>query len=253
MIGSESLSDLLFELSSSERLAIMKHLQSSSLRLSDLAELVNLSLTEGSRHLKRLCESRLIERDSEGLYSLTPYGVLILELLPALDFISRNSPYFESHDLGFLPPVFVRRIGELSNGQHVQDMVTGVRVVELLYRNTMEYAWVMSEQAIVSLVEIVKEKVQVGVQFRSIFPERFTPPPGYTPTVGPKRRTLPEVPLRLMLNESEALIGFPQRDGRVDYALFRGVDSLFRGWCRDLFNYYWEEAKPGESELMDPP
>lgn len=248
----EKLTDLLFELSSRERLLMMKNLQGGSLRLSHLAGLLDLSLTECSRHLQRLCDISLIERGSDGLYSLTPYGRLTLELLPGLYVISRHSNYFKSHDLEFLPPLFVKRIGELSDGQHIQDMVTGVRVVELLYKNTEEYAWVMSNQVIVSIIGIIKDKVQTGVKFRSIFPDRFTPPPGYVPSIGPERRTMPKVPLRLLLNESEALIGFPQRDGRVDYALFKGTDSLFHRWCSDLFNYYWVKAKPGESKLIDP-
>ena len=80
----------------------------------------------------------------------------------------------------------------------------------------------------------------------------FTPPPQYIPSIGPERRTLPTVKMRLLLNEKEALICFPLKDGRIDYAPFTSKNPEFHKWCKDLYLYYWERAKPSKSVLMNP-
>jgi predicted transcriptional regulator len=208
---------------------------------------LDISLPECSRHLQRLNEALLIERDSDGSYSLTPYGLITQYLLPSLNFISKHSQYFQNHVLSNIPLEFIERIGELASGELAQDIPTGITLVDLLYRNAKEYAWMMDSQVIVNIVKRVEEKIEEGVKFRSIFPEVFTPPPGYKPSIGPERRTLPSVNMRLMLNEKEALICFPERDGRVDYAPFTSSESEFHKWCKDLYLYYWERAKPRES------
>lgn len=247
----EALTELLFELSSDERLKILGYLREENLKLSHIAQRLGLSLPECSRHLQRLTDVLLIERDPDGAYELTPYGVLSLSLLPGLEFTSRHKEYFQTHDISYLPPEFIHRIGELTEGTLAQDMVTGIRLVDLFYKNTEEYAWMLSDQVIVNVVELVEEKVEEGVQFRAIFPEVFTPPPGYVPSIGPERRTLPSINMRLMLNEKEALVCFPERNGRVDYAPFTSSDPVFHEWCRDLYLYYWERAKPSSSILLD--
>jgi hypothetical protein len=109
----------------------------------------------------------------------------------------------------------------------------------------------MAGQVVVNIMPVVEKKIIEGVKFRSIFPEVFTPPPQYKPSTGPERRTLPSVNMRLMLNEKEALICFPLKFGRIDYAPFTSRDPEFHKWCKDLFLYYWNKAKPSESILLD--
>jgi hypothetical protein len=53
--------------------------------------------TETSHHIQRLSDAKLIFKDSESLYKVTPYGKLILSLLPSLGFVS--IPYEWINDL----------------------------------------------------------------------------------------------------------------------------------------------------------
>lgn len=248
----ENFAQLLFELSSEERLKTLGLLRIQSLKLTHIAQHLDISLSECSRHLQRLLESFLIEKGSDGDYSLTPYGHLTLSLLPGMEFLSKHCQYFLNHDLSNIPPEFIKRIGELISGELAQDTPTGIKLVDLLYRNTREYAWIMAGQVIVNVMPVVEEKIVEGVKFRSIFPEMFTPPPQYKPSIGPERRTLPTVNMRLLLNEKEALICFPLKDGRIDYAPFTSKNPEFHKWCKDLYLYYWERAKPSKSVLMNP-
>ena len=92
----ERLCRLLFELSSSERMNIMLEIQKQRLKMSHISRKLDMTVTETSRHLQRLGEARLIERDVEGLYGLTPFGVHVLSLLSGLGFVSRYRDYFVS-------------------------------------------------------------------------------------------------------------------------------------------------------------
>lgn len=248
----ENLCDLLFELSSAERINIMLTLGGERLKLSQVSQRLDMTVTEASRHLQRLSDVQLIHRDPDGTFSPTPYGELAMSLLSGLEFISDHRQYLLEHDLGSLPHGFVNRIGELSGGALAADVMTGLRIAEVMYQEAEEYAWVLSDQVLVSATSIVRAKVVEGVRFRSIFPERFTPPPGYTPSPGVDRRTLPEVKMRIMVTEKMALVCFPYSNGSIDYAPFHGSDPRFHRWVKDLYEHHWVNAKPSSSTLLTP-
>ncbi len=110
----KSLYDLLFEISSEERTKILLLLQKDHLRLSAIAKKEDSTVTEVSRHLQRLSDTMLIQKDADGLYYLTKYGELTLSMLDGLNFISAKKQYFLEHDAFVLPREFIHRLGELS-------------------------------------------------------------------------------------------------------------------------------------------
>src|SRR3990170_2669558 len=112
----ERLCRLLFELSSSERMNIMLEIQKQRLKLSHISKKLDMTVTETSRHLQRLGGAMLIEKDVEGFYGLTPFGVLVLSLLSSLGFVSRYRDYFLGYDVSRIPSEFISRIGELAEG-----------------------------------------------------------------------------------------------------------------------------------------
>jgi predicted transcriptional regulator len=88
-----------------------------------------------------------------------------------------------------------------------------------------------------------------GLEFRFIFPENLVPPPGVKPVLGTQRRTLSRVEEIILMTDKEAWFGFPDLNGKIDYVLFLGKDLKFHTWCRDLFQYRWEQAKPALSPV----
>jgi predicted transcriptional regulator len=105
---------LLFDLSSSDRLTLLFAIRKEeNLRLTQLAEKIKATIQETSRHVGRLTEANLIEKNSDGYYTLTSYGRLVLLLLSSYGFLSKTRDYFLSHDISFLPQEFTERIGEL--------------------------------------------------------------------------------------------------------------------------------------------
>jgi predicted transcriptional regulator len=63
---------------------ILSNLSKEALKLSHLAQRQDMTVTEASRHLQRLNDADLISKDVKNLYKITPYGRLILSLLPTL-------------------------------------------------------------------------------------------------------------------------------------------------------------------------
>ena len=238
----ERLCDLLFELSSTERMRILQKISNGRLKLSHIAQELEITVTETSRHLQRLQEAGLLGRDGDGHYYLTNYGEASLQLLGGLGVLSGNRGYVLNHDLSVLPKEFLQRIGALEEARFVVDTLTGLRLTEMMYQEAEEYIWVMSEQILVSALPIIQKRVDTGVEFRFIAPENIVPPPGFEPTRGTLEMILPEVSIRLAVTDKEALICLPYIHGALDYSPIIGTNEGFRQWCKDLFLYYWNSG-----------
>jgi len=244
----EKLCKLLFELSSIERMNVMLELQKQRLKLSHISKKLDMTVTEASRHLQRLSEAKLIQKDVDGLYGLADFGNLTLSLLSGICFISENRQYFLEHDLSRLPSEFVERIGELSSvSLGTADVMTSFRLSEIMLQEASEYMWILSDQVLTSTVPIIGERMKRGVEFRFIFPENLVAPPGVKPVHGAQRRALPRVEEIILMTEKEAMFGFPYLNGKLDYALLIGKDPESHKWCKDLFLHRWEKATPAPS------
>ena len=57
---------LLFDISSSDRLTLLFAIRKENLRLTHLAEKISATIQETSRHLGRLTDTKLIEKNSDG-------------------------------------------------------------------------------------------------------------------------------------------------------------------------------------------
>jgi len=114
-MGEEKRLDMLFyELSSEDRLAILKQLCDSQLKMHDVARKLDLTATEASRQLQRMSQAKRIERGPEGTYSSTRFGRLLLTLSASMGLAYKYDDYFLTHDLERIPLPFVNRLGELS-------------------------------------------------------------------------------------------------------------------------------------------
>ncbi len=242
----EDLCDLLFELSSMERMNIMRSLLEERLKLSHVSRKLDMTVTEASRHLQRLSDVKLIDKDVEGTFGPTRYGKLAIKLLSSLDFISENRQYFLDHDVSNLPDELLSRINELSLGTLNTDVVRVLPYVDSMFQEADEYIWVMSyTRALPSTIPIVEEKLKNGISLWRIFPEDVVSSGGKTSITGP-RRTLLSLDIRIVMTENEAMCSFPLMDGRIDYTSFIGEDPKFHKWCKDVFLHYWEKARPDD-------
>jgi predicted transcriptional regulator len=240
----ETFCDLLFELSSVERMNMMLALRAEKMKMSHLAQRLDITVTETSRHLQRLSDAGLVARDLDGSFRLTPFGELAQLLLWSLEFVSDKQQYFNTHSLLNIPLNFINRLGEFSSSRYEGDTVKVFDHARVLLLGAEEYIWVQSYQHLLWNTPIVVDKIRSGVDFRLILPKDVEPSPDYTPDPSMLIRTrfMDRVDLRIALTEKEASVSFPHMDGSVDYAAFIGDDPAFLSWCRDLFIQNWETA-----------
>ncbi len=247
MTEEKRLDMLFYELASEDRLAILRALCSSKLKMQDVARKLDLTATEASRQLQRMSQAKLIERGSEGNYSTTSLGRLFLTLSVPLEFVYKHDDYFLNHDLTRIPLPFVNRLGELSQGTLVADLIVDLARWEALLTAAKDHIWVMTPRAMGHLTRISAVKLSEGVKIRSIMNEENREAKVSLPSSkNVERKLVQEVPLIMIISEKEASVSFPsmRADGTADFASsFFGIDPTFLRWANDLFLYYWEKAK----------
>ncbi len=244
----QRLGELLFDLSSTDRLTLLTEIDRERLRLSQLAARLSATAQETSRHLIRLSHDDLIGKDSEGLYFVTAYGKAMLRLLPSMDFLSRHRKYFVSHDPTSLPPSFLERIGELSESAYVEKLGGVLDHLQNVMSEAKEFVWLMADQILTIDESSQQRLVERGISVKVIIPasESSSQKLRATVTIPEKMemRFVDQVRAGVSMNESVAGVVFPELSGRIDFSIgFAGTSKGIYGWCRDLFLYHWEHAK----------
>jgi predicted transcriptional regulator len=245
----EELGELLFDLSSTDRVTLLMEIKKERLRLSKLAARLSATVQETSRHLLRLTHASLIEKDSEGLYFLTAYGRAILKFIPSMDFLSRHRKYFISHDVTSLPPSFLERIGDLSESAYVEKLGGVLGHTQQVMNEAKEFVWLMADQ-ILTILDINSQQrlLERRISTRVIIPAKeFTSRQSSANLTMPENmemRLADQVSAGIAMNDSMAGVVLPELSGKVDFSCgFAGTNQSFYGWCRDLFLYHWEQAK----------
>ncbi len=111
---SNSLSEVFMELAGESRYAILLLLQEKKWKSAQMAKELNLTIQETHRNTVRLAEAGLIKKESEGSFSLTPYGRILVSQLAPFGFLNKYKDYFAEHFPVDLPVKFIQRMGSLS-------------------------------------------------------------------------------------------------------------------------------------------
>jgi predicted transcriptional regulator len=243
----QRLGELLFDLSSTDRLTLLTEIEREKLRLGQLAARLSATAQETSRHLIRLSHDDLIGKDSEGLYFVTAYGKAMLRLLPSMEFLSRHRKYFVSHDPTPLPPSFLERIGELSESACVEKLGGVLDHLQRVMSEAKEFVWLMADQILPLDESSLQRLVERGISMRAIVPVSEFSSQKLTANVTIPRNMemrFDQVRAGVSMNDSVAGVVFPEVSGRIDFIIgFAGASRGFYGWCRDLFLYHWEQAR----------
>ncbi len=264
----ENLCALLFELSNEDRLRILNQLNKKAMNVTNLSKTLDLTIQESSRHISRLQEAGLTQKDIEGLHSLTPYGKVVLTQLQGLEFTSQHKNYFTSHSLEHLPVEFIYRIGELTNSTHIDGISVSVYRVEKIIREAEEHILAVTDEYLLNAALLMQEAIERGVKVKNIEARDWVPSTQiadeFYAVVGQEsgehartsglleERVLERLDIYLYMSEKEvAAIAFPLPDGRFDYLGFAATDKRSHKWCRDLFQYYWDRARDRNSVVRE--
>ena len=254
---------LFFELAGDLRLSMLTKLQEKDWRLSQLASDLDATMQEAHRNMTRLMDSGLVAKSKEGDLALTPYGQVVVRVLPTYDFLYRNRNYFTDHNLGDMPSKFAHRVGAFSECEVVHGVMAILQRWKNLYAGSEEYIKEIMFQVPLDLIETVVGRVKEGVRFAYIFASNAVIPKGRAEIlqkVGWKnyiskglieRRMLPQVSVMTIFNEKQGCVLFPGPRGEPDLnTMFYGDSRDFLEWCSDYFAFQWEKAGPfDESKL----
>jgi len=245
-------SQIFIELAGELRRQMMLRLSQDSIRLSELAKELDATMQEAHRNVNRLIDIGLVEKDPDGLLSLTTYGKIILKQIPTFAFLTEHKEYFEEHTLGDLPIKFIQRMGALYNGEIIKGVVRVLETWKGIYHDANEYIYEVMAQVPLDLIEPLVERINNGVKFSYIFGQDVVVPKGRSELLQKlgwrdlmargliERKMADKVQVMTVLNERQASVLFPNLKGEADLnTMFYSDDPLFHEWCLDYFRYKW--------------
>lgn len=251
----EALHNLLFELAGEDRLDLLYELKNKPIRMSDLSKKLGFTVQETSRNLSRLVDSKLINKEADGCFRLTPFGEETLTLLKGFDFLSRHREYFLTHTLMSIPKEFSSSLALLEGCEPVNDVMAMFANVENMIRIAKEYVFILSNQVLVSTLPLLKEAIKKEVEFRLILPASIVPPKDALERMNDpifiqalrtgkfQNRNLERIEVLICLSEIEvAALCFSNSDGKLDYLGFHATDQSSLKWTKALFLHYWNNA-----------
>lgn len=238
--------ELMFELSHPGRLKTLRILKEKPHRLTDVSKVLGLTSAEVSRHLGRLSKAELVTKNGEGLYTLSPFGDIILQEVSKFNFLTMHHEYFLTHDFTVLPNE-LQWLTPLSKTKIINGTLEIMSLVEDLTRDAENQIWVMSVQPMRSMVELSVKRASEGVNLKFIYSRGAEVPKEYKPRRGRaiEVRLLEDFNIALKYNKKTAGIVLPDMSGKVDFgAALMGENPQFLKWVELLFNHYWERGEP---------
>jgi len=254
-----------FELAGDLRLYILMKLSNRPYRLSQIANDLNATMQESHRNINRLIDSGLVKKTGEGELLLTPYGKIIVSLIPNFNFPFVYKEYFQEHTLINLPLKFVHRIGSLNNCELVVGVMAVLQRWKMVYNNAHIYIKEIISQVPIDLIETIAERINNNVKFSYIFPNNVVIPKGRNEILKRigwnnmifkglvERRLVDKVNIVTVFNEKESCVSFPTLKGEPDLnIMFYSKDESFHEWCEDFFYYEWTRAKQFDESKLSP-
>ncbi|MEE9594279.1 MAG: transcriptional regulator FilR1 domain-containing protein, partial [Candidatus Hydrothermarchaeales archaeon] len=156
---------------------------------------------------------------------------------------------FSNHDTSPIPPHLLSQIDSLTGGKIVTGVYETLHAADELFKDVKKYFWYMSDDFPRYYLPKVEEKLDKGVEIKVIFPKslvkKIQPTLSKKIRKGVKVRGLDEVKININANDSFVDVGLPGEDGKIDHdVIIFGYNPRFKKWCKEVFEYYWEKAKP---------
>jgi predicted transcriptional regulator len=242
--------DMLFELSNDIRHKIMMLLVQKPERMTQIARVLELTSPEVSRHLTRLTEAKLIEKNADNFYNVTNFGEYLLNSLVDLEFMVKHRDYFIKHSAVNIPIRFQKRMSEISRYKLVNNFMEFLSFINEKIKTSQEYIWLYIDQYPILSTESMLNAVERGVNYRiieqsdlsnaqTIFEKKYLfSVNGKEPKIEIKKHERKDA--YLFISDKGSAIAFPTRGG-FDYTGFIQEGNNSR-WIKELFEYYWSPA-----------
>lgn len=235
--------NLLSELANPVRMKILRTIAVKPGTVESIAEEVGASADETRVSVERLSDFRFVDKGADDRYQASPLGHLALSTLADMDFVAQHSDYFQEHELSLLPQRLISRLGELAEGKRTEGSVTNIQRAERVIRRSEGRVWVATNEVMLDVVPVIREKVSEGTDFRIIIDQTFKAPESFKATLPELWRQVPKIPAMAVLTGNEAMLFFPDRKLVPDSShAFASDDPQFMKWCEDLIEHLWSEG-----------
>jgi predicted transcriptional regulator len=232
--------DLLFEISSEERLRILHLLEDEPKKLSELAKILDITTSETSRHLSRLVDKGAIEKNTDGEYCLNGYGKLLIQMTSYFEFLVDKREYIQAHDLSVLPSRFITQLGDLKDSMIISGVYPVMDVQITAVTESNKRIWILSPEPYRQIGSVLDEKIASGVDVKVILDEKTIEPDEFGSMPGKHFRPLSNVPILVGVFDDRGGVCFPDRSGKVDLSMMiTGLSEVFYSWISEVFQYYW--------------
>lgn len=253
----EKMAGEFLELASEQRLEIIMELMENNITLSNLSKKLEATTPEVHRNINRLLKKNIIQKNTDGSYSLTHYGNYLCNQIPSLFFVLENHDFFNEHGFGNIPLKYIHRIGELENAKIIKGFVRVLAKWIEIHENANEYIYnILSEVPYnKDLISSIDTKLKNGVKICSIFSETAIIPEDrkklfekknfqkYVKNGLLERKMNPNIPVMILLNEKESCVIFAKKNTQPDMSqMLVSTDPQFHEWCLDFFNEYWKKS-----------
>ena len=256
-LNAQKTSEDFLEFASEQRLGMMFLLLEKKLTISKLAEELDATAPEIHRNITRMLKNKLVEKDNDSNFSLTVFGKVICDLLPSFSFVSDNRTFFENHSLGGLEIKFIQRLGALQDHKKIKGFVKVMEKWTEIHNNSEKYIFNILTEVPYSkeIIDIIEKKLKSGIKINSIFSESAIVTEDRKEIFKKKnfqkfiiedklqRKMTDKMSLVVLLNEKEACIIFPAKNGESDLSeMLYSKDPHFHDWCLDYFNHIWNNS-----------
>lgn len=253
------------ELASEQRLSILFLLLEKKLTISKIAQELDATAPEIHRNITRMLKNKLVEKDNNSTFTLTVFGKTICSILPSFSFISENRTFFEKHDLGNLEIKFIQRLGSLQEHKKIKGFVKVLEKWIEIHNNSEKYISNLLPEVPYSqeIIEIVENKLKSGITIKSIFSESTIVTEDRNEVFQKKnfqkfirdgnlkRKMTDKISIVTLLNEKEACVIFPAKNGESDLSeMLYSKDPQFHEWCLDYFNNCWDESNSFKEDKL---
>jgi predicted transcriptional regulator len=237
---------LMFELSHPERLKILSKLREKHMRLSELSKSMAVTTAEVSRHTERLVKAKLVEKNGDNYYRLTPFAFMILTEYSNIEYLTQNLDFFMHHNLTTLPRE-LHWFTAMADGELVEGALEVTSQIWDHNVGAKKFIYVISDQIMRAMVDITCKKIDSGVVVKKIYSSDAKIPSEYFKRNKENHeiRTMDDIPLALIVTDKNAGFSFRGENGNIDFSTsLKGDNENFRRWAAAVFEYFWKKAKP---------
>ncbi len=252
------------ELASETRLSILMSLYKKPSRLSSLSRELNTTVQDVYRNLNRMTGEGLVTK-GDGMFSITEYGMMVVNQVPYFTFMKKHHLFFESHSItrSGIPAKFLLRVGELAECEMVSSVTAVFQRLKKMESGANRSLKALVAQAWPEEGQIFIDRASQGINVFAITGHNTVLPVSVAETVANsleklasagffKPKMIEKVSVAIyVVDDTQAAIIFPNKGGEVDMTtLFVSEDRMFCDWCSDVFEYFWQGAKRSDTKKM---